>query len=70
MALVERVIREGPDGQQLISVTGHEEIRYDHETKTRHGRCRVTMQGWTGDVAYKVYWLDQGKGRFQVDIEP
>jgi hypothetical protein len=70
IALVERLIREGPDGHLLKSVAGHEEIRYDREKKTRHGRCRVTMQGWTGNVAYKVYWLDQQAGQFQVEIEP
>jgi hypothetical protein len=70
IALVERVIREGPNGHLLKSVAGHEDIRYDREKKTRHGRCRVTMQDWTGNVVYKVYWLDQKTGQFQVEIEP
>jgi hypothetical protein len=70
IALVERVIREGANGRLLISVAGHEETRYDREKKTRHGRCRVTLQGWTGDVPYKVYWADRKKGQFQVEIEP
>jgi hypothetical protein len=70
IALVERVIREGPNGDQVKSVAGHEEIRYDRENKTRHGRCRVTMQGRTEDVAYKVYWLNQKTGQFQVELEP
>jgi hypothetical protein len=54
----------------LKSVAGYEEIRYDRERKIRHGRCRVTLQDWTGNVAYKVYWLDQKTGQFQVEIEP
>jgi hypothetical protein len=70
IALVERVLRDGPNGPLLKSVTGHEEIRYDRETKTRHGRCRVTMQGWSANVSYKVYWLDQKSGQFQVELEP
>jgi len=70
IALVERLIREGPNGRLLKTVAGHEETRYDRDRKTRHGRCRVTMQGWTGNVAYRVYWLDQKTGQFQVQIEP
>jgi hypothetical protein len=70
IALVERMIREGPNGRLLKTVADHEETRYDRETKTRHGRCRVTMRDWTGDVAYKVSWLDQKTGQFQVEIEP
>lgn len=70
ITLVERIIRDGPNGHLLRKVAGHEEIRYDQETKTRHGRCRVTMRDWTGNVAYRVYWLDQKTGRYQVDVEP
>jgi hypothetical protein len=70
IALVERLIREGPNGHLLKTVAGHEDIRYDRERKIRHGRCRLTTQDWTGDVAYKVYWLDQKTGQFQVEIEP
>jgi hypothetical protein len=43
---------------------------YDREKKMRQGRCRVTMKGWKGEVASKVYWLDQKTGQFQVAIEP
>ncbi|HMF16250.1 MAG TPA: hypothetical protein VKE98_03545 [Gemmataceae bacterium] len=67
---LERVIRAGPNGHLLKSVAGHEEVRYDRENKSRYGRCRVTMQGWTGNVVYKVYWVDRKTGMFQVDIEP
>ena len=70
IAHLERVIREGPNGHLLKSVADHEEVRYDRENKSRHGRCRVTMQGWTGNVAYKVYWVDRKTGQFQVEIEP
>jgi len=70
IAHLERVIRAGPNGHLLKSVAGHEEVRYDRANKSRHGRCRVTMQGWTGNVAYKVYWLDRKTGQFQVEIEP
>jgi hypothetical protein len=70
IAHLENVIRAGPNGHLLKSVAGHEEVRYDRENKSRHGRCRVTMQGWTGNVAYKVYWVDRKTGLFQVDIEP
>jgi hypothetical protein len=70
IALLERILREGPNGPLLKSVADHEEIRYDREKKTRHGRCRVALQGWTGNVAYKVYWLDEKTGQFQVEIEP
>jgi hypothetical protein len=70
VALLERIIRDGPSGPQLKRLAGHEETRYDRENKIRHGRCQATMQGWTGNVAYKVYWLDQKTGQFQVQIEP
>jgi hypothetical protein len=30
----------------------------------------VTLEGRTEDVAYKVYWLDQKTGQFQVQLEP
>jgi hypothetical protein len=70
IALLERLLRERPNGHLLQSVAGHEEIRYDRETKTRQGRCRVTMPGRTEHVAYKVYWVDQKTGQYQVEIEP
>jgi hypothetical protein len=70
VALVERLIREGPNGHLLQAVAGHEEVRYDRERKVRHGRCRVTLQGGAADVAYKVYWLDRRTGQFQVEFEP
>jgi hypothetical protein len=70
VGLVEGLIRDGPNGHLLKSVAGHEEVRYDRERQIRHGRCRVTMQGWTGNVAYKVYWFDQKTGRFQVELDP
>jgi hypothetical protein len=35
-----------------------------------HLAAVVTMRDWTGNVAYKVYWLDQKTGQFQVEIEP
>jgi hypothetical protein len=70
ITIVESLIRAGPSGHLLKSVAGHEEIRYDRERKIRHGRCRVTMQDWTGDAAYKVYWFNQKTGQFQVEIEP
>jgi hypothetical protein len=70
VALVERLIREGPNGHLLQAVAGHEEVRYDRERKVRHGRCRVTLQGRAADVAYKVYWLDRRTGQFQVEFEP
>jgi hypothetical protein len=70
IGMVERIIREGPSGHLLKSVAGHEEIRYDREKKIRHGRCRVTLQDWKGDVRYKVYWADAKTGQFQVEIEP
>jgi YD repeat-containing protein len=70
IALVERLLRDGPQGHLLRTVAGHEETRFDRERKTRHGRCRVTTQGWTVNVAYKVCWVDQKTGQFQVEIEP
>jgi hypothetical protein len=44
IGLVERILREGPNGPRLRSVTGHEEVRYDRERKVRHCRCRVALQ--------------------------
>ena len=70
IGMVERIFREGPSGHLLKSVAGHEEIRYDREKKIRHGRCRVTLQDWKGEVRYKIYWVDQKTGQFQVEIEP
>jgi hypothetical protein len=69
-AVLERIIREGPRGQLLVSLAGHEEVRYDRDNKTRHGRCRVTMRDGAGDITYKVYWTDQKQGQYQVEIEP
>jgi hypothetical protein len=69
IATLERLIRQGPNGQQVKFLGGLEEIRYDRENKIRHGRCRVTMQNQTVNVAYKVYWVDRKLGQFQVEIE-
>jgi hypothetical protein len=69
IALLERVLRDGPSGPLLRSVTEHEEIRYDRPEKERHGRCRVILPEWSGTVAYKVYWVDQKTGSYQVEIE-
>jgi hypothetical protein len=70
IALLEELIRDGRNGHQLKKVEDHEEVRYDRENKTRHGRCRVTMQDWMGHVGYKVYWANPKTGQFQVQIEP
>jgi hypothetical protein len=75
MALVERLIRDGPNGHLLTTVAGHEETRYDRERKTRHGRCQAAIQDMRGGVEnvtyrYRVYWLDHKSGKFQVEIEP
>jgi hypothetical protein len=70
MTLLQRIVREGPNGHQLKTLEGHQEIRYDRENKIRHGRCQAVMQGWTANVAYRVYWVNQKEGQFQVEIEP
>jgi hypothetical protein len=70
IALVEQMLRNGPNGQLVQNVTGYKELRFDRENKTRHGLCRANTPGWTNNVNYKVYWLDQKTGRFQVEIEP
>jgi hypothetical protein len=78
IAVVERLIREGPNGHLLKTVAIHQQTRYDRERKTRHGRCQAVLQGqaimedWTKEVTYKykVYWLDQRTGQLQVEIEP
>jgi hypothetical protein len=70
VALVERLVRQGPNGFQVASISDHREKRYDQETKTRHGRCTVVLPGQTIEVAYKVFWIDPKTGQFQVQLEP
>ncbi len=69
-ALVGRLVRNELGGSPLITVAGHEEVRYDRERKIRYGRCRVTLAGRTDDVVYKVSWVDQKTGQYQVEIQP
>ncbi len=69
IATLDRLIRDAAHGRFVLAVTAHEEVQYDRETKTRYGRCRVIMRGWRGDVGYRVYWLDQKTGYFQVELE-
>ena len=70
--LIAQMLREAPNGGGLINVQGHEEISYDQEKKVRHGRCQAAFQGVAQTVTYRfrVYWLDQKAGRFQVEFEP
>jgi hypothetical protein len=75
IALVKRLIGDEPIGRLLKTVTEHEEIRYDREKKTRHGRCLAVFQGMGGGTEkiayrYKVYWWEHKTGQFQVEIEP
>jgi hypothetical protein len=75
IALVKRIIRDGPNGHLLKTVAGHEETRYDRERKIRHGRCQAVFQGMLGGTEkvacrYRVYWADQKTGQYQVEIEP
>jgi hypothetical protein len=69
IAILERIIRDGPDGHHLKIIAGHQEIRYDRENKIRHGRCQATMQGRIIDVAYSVRVVDRKTGQFEVQIE-
>jgi hypothetical protein len=66
--LLERLVREGPNGRRIVKVTGHEEIRYDKEQQIRQCSCKLALQGRLDNVVYKVYWLDQKTGQFQVQI--
>ena len=75
IALVERLIRDGPNGHQLKTVGGHVETSYDQERKTRHGRCQASLHGgqgraWNVTYRYRVYWLNQKTGQYQMEIEP
>jgi hypothetical protein len=71
-AVLERLIREGPNGHLLKSVAKHEDTTYDKEGRIRHGCCQVTFQGMQDPITYryKVYWTDQETGQFQVELEP
>ena len=69
IAILERIIRDGPDGHHLKIIAGHQEIRYDRENKIRHGRCQATMQRRIIDVAYSVRVVDRKTGQFEVQIE-
>jgi hypothetical protein len=68
MALVERLVKDGPQGPEIKTVHSHVEIRYDRQAKTRFGQCKVTTRMQTITVNYKVSWLDQQAGQFQVEI--
>jgi hypothetical protein len=70
IALVDRLIRDGPDGPRLKTVAGHQEVRYDKENKTRHGRCEATMEGWKSTIAYTVRLLDDKAVQYVVRIQP
>jgi hypothetical protein len=69
---LEQLIRAEPNGQQVKSVGLHTQTSYDRANKTRHGRCQVLMRDGDRNVTYRyrVYWVDQKTGRFQVEIEP
>jgi hypothetical protein len=62
---VEQLVSLGPG----TSIFDYRQTRYDQETKTRHGRCKVTFRGQTRDVAYRVYWIDPRNRQFKVEIE-
>jgi hypothetical protein len=80
IALVERLIRDRFPGQQVGGVGSHREISYDRANKVRHGRCQAMLQsqpnvparGKNASVVvnYRVHWLDQKTGQFQVVIDP
>jgi hypothetical protein len=77
VALVEGLVRDGFGGQQVQRVAAHEELRYDREKKTRYGRCQAFLQPKGAAevnapvaVNYRVYWLDQKAGQYQVAIDP
>jgi hypothetical protein len=68
-ALVEQLLRQQPDGHQLLRVTGHREVFYDAHNKVRHGHCEAAMQGWNKGVNFIVFWHDQKTGQFEVQLE-
>jgi hypothetical protein len=67
--LLEQMLRQGPNGHLVQSVTQHAETSYDRERKIRHGTCWVTFQGQGQRIGYRVYWVDQATGRYEVVIE-
>lgn len=68
--MVDKILRQGPNGNLVQSVTEHAETSYDRERKIRHGTCWVTFQGQGRRIGYRVNWVDQATGQYEVVIEP
>src|SRR5262249_38172112 len=65
LRLVEQVIRQGPIGPTVKSVSDHREIRYDRAAGRRLGQCTVTTT--TGKVTLK-YTVDNVKEKGEVHV--
>jgi hypothetical protein len=68
--LVEKCLRDMPDGAEIESIDRHKEVRYDRTRDIRHGVCVVQTKEREFDVEYLVEWEDRGTGRFRVRCEP
>lgn len=65
LRLVEQIIRQGPIGPAVKSISGHREIRYDRPAGRRLGQCIVTTT--TGNVTLK-YTVDNVKDKGEVHV--
>jgi hypothetical protein len=66
--LVDDTIRKSVLGPSVKSISGHREISYQAETKTRKGECVVETLTGRQTMSFTVKWLDADKRMFQVQI--
>jgi len=67
--LLERAIRQGPNGHLVTKVQQHKEVSYDQALKIRHGQCEVVMAGRSETTRYIVFWVDPKLGQFLVQLD-
>ena len=68
-AVVDDMIRAGPNGRVLKKVFGHVETRFDPATKTRHGRCQAQLDNRTIAIDYRVFW-DENAKQYLIAVDP
>ena len=64
--LVDDMIRIGPIGKEVASISDYREIRHDVAGKKRRGRCTVKTEKMTWTITFEVAWVDARRGAFRV----
>src|SRR5208283_4936372 len=70
ITMVDDIIRKGPNGPSVQSISDYREIRYDPAGEIRTGQCTVKTLTETIPVTFTVKLLNRTTGVFEVNVQP